>query len=77
LGEDEILACIVLKEGVHMTVGEVIDACRKKLAAFKIPRYVQFRQFLPKTSTERIAKYHLKAESDLIARSIDTQSLSG
>jgi len=59
-----------------MTVEEVVDECRKKLAAFKIPRYFQFRESLPKTSTERIAKYQLKAEPNLIARSIDIQSLA-
>jgi len=71
LGEDEIMACIVLKEGVKMTHEEVIDQCRERLAPFKMPRYVQFRESLPKTSTERTAKFLLKNEKNLIARSND------
>ncbi|MBN1828466.1 MAG: AMP-binding protein [Deltaproteobacteria bacterium] len=71
LGEDEILASVVLKTGAKMTPEEVIDQCQERLASFKIPRYVQFRESLPKTSTERTAKFILKAEERLIALSHD------
>jgi len=72
--EDEVMACIVLKENQMMNPEEIIDWCRDHLANFKVPRYVQFRDSLPKTPTQRIAKYILKQEEDLIELSYDMES---
>jgi len=74
LGEDEVLAVLGLKEGEQLTPEEVIDWCKGRLADFKIPRYIQFRGSLPKTATQRIAKYLLKEEKDLLAASFDLES---
>ncbi len=74
LGEDEVMACIVLREGQSITAEEVIDWCKDRLADFKLPRYVQFRKSFPKTSTERVAKVTLKAEENLIKNAIDVAS---
>ena len=73
LGEDEVMACIVLKKNQTMTPEEVIEWCRDRLANFKIPRYVQFRDSLPKTATQRVAKHILKEEKDLILSSHDME----
>jgi len=73
LGEDEVMACIVVKENQIMDPKEVIDWCRDRLANFKIPRYVRFRDSLPRTSTQRIAKYILKQEEGLIESSHDME----
>jgi crotonobetaine/carnitine-CoA ligase len=74
LGEDEVLAAITLKENQAMTPEEVMDWCKDRLANFKIPRYIQFRNSFPKTPTERIAKYLLKLEKNLIESSRDMES---
>ncbi|HYB20123.1 MAG TPA: AMP-binding protein, partial [Thermodesulfobacteriota bacterium] len=74
LGEDEALAVLVLKEGQALTPEEVIDWCKECLADFKIPRYIQFRGSLPKTATQRVAKYLLKQEKDLLAASFDLET---
>jgi crotonobetaine/carnitine-CoA ligase len=74
LGEDEVLAAITLKEKQAMTPEEVIEWCKDRLANFKVPRYIQFRNSFPKTPTERIAKYILKQEKDLIESSRDMES---
>ena len=73
LGEDEVLAGILLKEDQTMTAEEVIDWCRPLLANFKVPRYVQFRADFPRTPTQRIAKYIWKKEGDLIGSSQDME----
>ena len=73
LGEDEVMACIVLKENQNMTAEEVIDWCKDRLANFKVPRYVRFQDSLPKTPTERVAKYVLKQEGGLIESSYDME----
>jgi len=47
LGEDEVLAGVLLKENQTMTAEEVIDWCQPRLANFKVPRYIQFRADFP------------------------------
>ncbi len=71
LGEDEVMAFIVLMQGQSITAEEVIDWCKDRLANFKLPRFIQFRESLPKTSTERVAKPILKNEEGLIKKAID------
>jgi long-chain acyl-CoA synthetase len=44
-------AYIVLKEGAACSAEEITAFCRESLAAYKVPRAVQFVSDLPKTST--------------------------
>jgi acyl-coenzyme A synthetase/AMP-(fatty) acid ligase len=39
------------------------DFCRAKLAAFKYPRWLEFRRELPKTATGKIQRFKLRAEA--------------
>ncbi len=39
------------------------DHCREKLAAFKYPRWLEFRAELPKTATGKIQRFKLRAEA--------------
>jgi crotonobetaine/carnitine-CoA ligase len=72
LSEDEGKAFIVLKSGQDLRPEEMIQWCLDKLADFKVPRYLEFRESLPKTPTQRVEKYVLKRES-LANRGIDMQ----
>jgi acyl-coenzyme A synthetase/AMP-(fatty) acid ligase len=40
------------------------DECRKKLAVYKYPRWVEFRAELPKTATGKIQRFKLRAEAE-------------
>ena len=62
LGEDEIKLVVVLKPGETATPAEILDFCQGKMAYYAIPRYVEFRDSLPKTGTHRIEYAVLKAE---------------
>ncbi|SOE87499.1 Acyl-CoA synthetase (AMP-forming)/AMP-acid ligase II [Burkholderia sp. YR290] len=62
LGEDDVKAVIVLRQGEQLTEVELIRWCEPRLAYFAIPRYVAFRDGLPKTPSERVEKYRLRAE---------------
>jgi long-chain acyl-CoA synthetase len=53
-------AFIVLKEGHELTRRDVIRFCHGKLARFKIPRHVEFRDELPKSAIGKILKRLLK-----------------
>ena len=53
-------AYIVLKSGANADAAEVIDFCRQHLAAYKVPREVQFVPVLPTTSSGKIMRRELK-----------------
>ncbi|HDZ18181.1 hypothetical protein LCGC14_1216330 [marine sediment metagenome] len=57
-------AFIVLKEGKSVTDEQIIDYCKKNLANFKVPKYVEFRDDLPKTPTGKIMKQPLREEEE-------------
>jgi long-chain acyl-CoA synthetase len=46
---ETVKAYVVLKPGESATQEEVVEFCRLHLAAFKVPRKVDFRSELPKT----------------------------
>ncbi len=53
---------VVLKQGVTMTEEEVIEYCKTKLAAYKVPTSVEFRDSLPKTVVGKILRKVLREE---------------
>lgn len=53
-------AYIVLKAGANADADDVIGYCRKHLAAYKVPREVQFVGALPTTSSGKILRRQLK-----------------
>jgi acyl-CoA synthetase (AMP-forming)/AMP-acid ligase II len=58
----EIKAVVVLKKGMTATGEEISEHCRKELASFKRPRYVEFIDELPRTSTGKILKRVLREQ---------------
>ncbi|WP_254829271.1 AMP-binding protein [Haloglomus salinum] len=63
-GSEAVKAVVVPKPGAMPTPVDIVDYCDGKLAYFKVPRYIDIRDELPKTSTERVKKYELMAESN-------------
>jgi long-chain acyl-CoA synthetase len=53
-------AYVVLKPGVSADAEDIIALCRKELAAYKVPRAMQFVSDLPKTSTGKIMRRELR-----------------
>jgi long-chain acyl-CoA synthetase len=53
-------AYIVAKTGAKIDEEGVLSFCRERLAAYKVPRLVQFVTDLPKTSTGKILRRQLK-----------------
>jgi fatty-acyl-CoA synthase len=54
-----IRAIVVLKHGETATPREILSFCKKRLASFKIPRHLEFKDSLPKSSTGKIVKRQL------------------
>jgi fatty-acyl-CoA synthase len=50
----------MLKSGDAMTQEEVLEFLQGKVARYKIPKYVEFVEELPKTATGKIQKFILK-----------------
>jgi crotonobetaine/carnitine-CoA ligase len=62
LSEDEVKIVVVCKEGERLSAEELIRFCEDNMAYFMVPRFVEFRDQLPKTPTQRVEKYKLKDE---------------
>ena len=59
---ETVKAFVVLKPGEKATDAEVIDFCRTKLAAYKVPKLVEFRESIPKSAVGKILRKILKEE---------------
>lgn len=59
---EEIKACIVAKPGMEIRPEEIISWCPGKIADFMVPRYIQFKDRLEKTASEKIQAFKLKDE---------------
>ncbi len=53
---ESVKAVCVLKPGEDLTEEEVQAYCREHMAAFKVPKYVVFRESLPKNPTGKVLK---------------------
>jgi carnitine-CoA ligase len=61
LSEEEVKAFIVPAAGQHLDFAELGEFAASQLAAFKVPRYWQQVDELPRTPTARVAKHRLPA----------------
>ena len=59
---ETVKSFVVLKTGHAATNEEVIEYCRKELAAYKIPRQVEFRAELPKSAVLKILRRELREQ---------------
>jgi len=62
LGE-RIKAFVVLKEDVKGVSGyDLMRWCRERLATYKTPEYIEFRDMLPKTKVGKVSRRELRAD---------------
>jgi long-chain acyl-CoA synthetase len=59
---ETVKVAIVLKEGETATAEEIIDFCRERLARFKVPKIVEFRDSLPKSLIGKVLRRVLVEE---------------
>lgn len=57
-----IKAYVVLKEGETATPQEITGYCARELAKYKVPKFVEFRQELPKTMVGKVLRRVLQEE---------------
>jgi crotonobetaine/carnitine-CoA ligase len=61
LGEEDVLACVVLRPGASATADDLAAHAARHLAAFKVPSHWRFLDALPRTPTQRVAYDVLRA----------------
>lgn len=61
---EEVKVFIVLNNGKKATSEDIISYCRENLPLYKCPKYVQFLDSLPKSSTGKILRKSLKNSSN-------------
>ncbi len=62
LGE-EIMACIILKDGEEMTADEMRSYIRDHMAKHKVPKYIDFVDSFPMNVAGKILKYKMREDA--------------
>lgn len=60
---EEILACVILKEGEELSEEELKDYIRSHIAKHKTPRYIMFVNEFPMNAAGKILKYKIQEEA--------------
>ena len=60
---EEIMACIILKEGEEMTVADMKQYIRDHMARHKVPRYIDFVEGFPMNAAGKILTYKMREEA--------------
>ena len=58
---ETVKALVVVEPGSDVTEQEIIDHCREKIAHYKCPTSVEFRDELARTATGKLQKFKLRA----------------
>lgn len=64
MSEEEVMVSVVRREGSTLTEEQLIAFCQDNMAYFMVPRYVEFVPELPRTMTEKVEKYKLRAAAE-------------
>ena len=74
--EHEVAAFIQRKIGSNVTAQAIFEHCGVRLARFKIPRYIEFVDSLPRTNTHKVQKGQLKLSRKAVDRNAALESQS-
>ncbi|WP_127783085.1 AMP-binding protein [Rhodococcus sp. X156] len=59
---ETIKALVVLVDGAQVTEADLIAHCKSKLAGYKAPTSIEFREEIPRTATGKIQKFKLRKQ---------------
>jgi fatty-acyl-CoA synthase len=60
---EEIMACIILKEGMTLTEQEMKEYILSHMAKHKCPRYINFVDSFPMNAAGKILKYKMREDA--------------
>jgi long-chain acyl-CoA synthetase len=76
-GDDQrVKAFIVLRQGAQTNEEDLRSFCRQRLARYKVPRHIEFRSALPRSSVGKVLRRQL-AEEEQESRSARPQASTG
>ncbi|PHR62117.1 MAG: ATP-dependent acyl-CoA ligase [Robiginitomaculum sp.] len=61
-GEDDVKVTAILKPGAKLTEKELCEWCLDKVPYYAVPRFIEFRETMPKNPQGRVLKYILREE---------------
>ncbi|MBR4720337.1 MAG: AMP-binding protein [Clostridia bacterium] len=71
---EEIMACIILKEGESMTADEMKDYVKSHMAKHKVPKYIDFVDSFPMNAAGKILKFQMRDDA---AKRLGIKKVSG
>jgi crotonobetaine/carnitine-CoA ligase len=60
LGEEDVMACVVARDGEYPDPRELVLFSSARLAYFAVPRYIEYFAELPLTESGKVMKYALR-----------------
>ncbi|NLY43408.1 MAG: AMP-binding protein [Clostridiaceae bacterium] len=60
---EEIMACVILKDGETLTADELREYIRSNLAKHKTPRYIEFVTEFPMNAAGKVLKYKMREQA--------------
>ena len=60
---EEIMACVILKEGAQITADEMKKYIADHMARHKVPKYIDFVESFPKNAAGKILKYKMREDA--------------
>ena len=60
---EEIMACVIVKEGETLTEEELKEYVMSHMAKHKVPRYVDFVDAFPMNAAGKILKYKMREQA--------------
>lgn len=62
LGEEEVMAVVIVNAGETLAPEELLDFCQPRMPYFAVPRFIRFVGEFPRTPSQRIEKYKLREQ---------------
>jgi long-chain acyl-CoA synthetase len=59
---EAVKAWVILRPGEKVTEADLQSFCKDKLTAYKVPKFIEFREALPKTLVGKILRRVLQEE---------------
>ena len=69
---ETVKAYVVLKPGQTLTEAELTEFCAEKLTAYKVPKFIEFRDALPRTVVGKVLRRVLLEEEKAKAASVES-----
>jgi fatty-acyl-CoA synthase len=60
---EELMACVIRREGAELDEASVREFCQGRIAHYKVPRYVRFVDSFPMTVTGKVQKFKMREEA--------------